>query len=73
MVVDALDFRGPVGRPDEAESELIVDADRVLSLAVTRERLQTVAGKGSQVVEGHGFVEGDELAPERSADVREYA
>src|SRR5215470_9048618 len=51
MVVHDLDLRRAFGRPNKAYPELVVDADRVLSPAVARERLETVAWRRPQVAE----------------------
>src|SRR5205807_7404443 len=51
VVVHNLDLRRAVRRPNKAHPELVVDPDRVLSLAVARQRLETVAWRRPQVVE----------------------
>src|SRR5262249_36604980 len=43
MVVHDLDLRGAFRCPDKAHPELVVDPDRVLSLAIAGQRLETVA------------------------------
>ena len=48
--------------PDETDAPLIVDPDAVLAPPITRERLETVAGRRSQVVERARVVELEELA-----------
>jgi len=44
VVVHYLDVRRAFRRPDKAHPELVVDPDRVLPLAIARQRLKTVAG-----------------------------
>jgi hypothetical protein len=47
--------------PSEADPILIVDPDAVLTLAVSTEYLETVAGRHSQVVQDLGLVKGIEF------------
>jgi hypothetical protein len=49
MVVDEFDLRRAFRRPNEAHPELVVNADRVLPLAIARQRLKAVAGRRPQV------------------------
>lgn len=49
MVVHDFDLRRAFQRPDEAHAELVVDADRVLPLAIAHERLKAIAGRRPQV------------------------
>jgi hypothetical protein len=51
VVVDDFDLLGTFLGPDEANPELIVDPDRVLTLAVARELFQAIAGRRAQVVQ----------------------
>jgi hypothetical protein len=57
LIVNALDILGAVRRPSEAEAELIIDADRMLTLAITCERFQVVAGERSQIIERGRLIE----------------
>jgi hypothetical protein len=57
VVVDDLDLFGTGVGPDEADAPLVVDADAVLSLAVTAHLLEPVAGEGAEIVEGLGSVQ----------------
>src|SRR6267154_2445269 len=50
-VVHNLDLRRAFRRPKKAHPELVVDPDRVLSLAIARQRLKTVAWRRPQVAE----------------------
>src|SRR5579872_1858966 len=45
VVVHNLDLRRAFPRPNKAHSELVVDPDRILSLAIARQCLKTVAGR----------------------------
>jgi len=67
VVIYDLDLRRALRRPDKAYAELIVDPDRVLPLAITRQRLKTVAWRRPQVPE---ITRGIEVAqfPARSLD-----
>src|SRR5437667_5736794 len=49
MVVHDFDLRRAFRRPNEAHPELVVNADRVLPLAIARQRLKAVAGRRPQV------------------------
>ena len=51
MVVHDLDIRRAFRRPNKARPELVVDPDRVLPLAIARQRLKTIAWKRPQVAE----------------------
>src|SRR6266545_5535314 len=51
VIVHDLDLRRAFRRPDKAHPELIVDPDRVLPLAIARQRLETVAWRRPQVAE----------------------
>src|SRR5215468_9211045 len=51
MVTHDLDARGTFRRPHKAHSELVVDPDRVLSLAIARQRLEAIAWRRPQVAE----------------------
>src|SRR6266700_2723905 len=67
VVVHDLDLRRAFRRPNKAHPELVVDPDRVLPLAITRQRLKTVAWRRPQVAE---TVRGVEVAqfPARHLD-----
>jgi hypothetical protein len=49
MVVRDFDIFGTSFGPPEADSPLIVDADRVLTASVTLQRLKTIAGRNAQL------------------------
>src|SRR5258705_11825491 len=51
MIVHDLDLRRAFRGPNEATAELVVDPDRVLSLAIARQRLKPVARRRPQVAE----------------------
>jgi hypothetical protein len=57
VVVDYLNVDRIGICPSEADPVLVVDPDAVLSLAVSPECLETVAGWYSQVVQDLGLVE----------------
>jgi len=62
VVVNDFDLLWPGFRPDKAEPELVVDADAVLAMAVSPERLQANAWRDLQIVEAFGSIEDRELA-----------
>jgi hypothetical protein len=49
-------------RPDEADPELVVDADAVLAMAVSPKRLQAIAWWDLEIVQASGGIKDDELA-----------
>jgi hypothetical protein len=51
VIVHDLDLSRPFRRPNKAHPELVVDPDRVLPLAIARQRLKTVAWRRPQVAE----------------------
>src|SRR5437016_2904028 len=51
VVAEDLDVRRAFPRPNKAHPELVVDPDRVLPLAIARQRLKTVAWRRPQVAE----------------------
>lgn len=51
MVVDDFDSIRAGSRPDEADAELVVDADAVLACAITSQGIQPVARGNMQVVQ----------------------
>jgi hypothetical protein len=67
VVVHDLDLRRAFRCPNKTHPELVVDPDRVLPLAIARQRLKTVAWRRPQVAEN---VRGVEVAqfPARHLD-----
>jgi len=62
VIVNDFDILWPGFRPVKAEPELVVDADAVLAMAVSPERLQAVAWWNLQIVEACGGIKNGELA-----------
>lgn len=62
MVIDAFDRIGTASGPDEADAELVVDADAVLAGAITPQSLQPVARGNPQVVQTARDLQLPELA-----------
>jgi hypothetical protein len=62
VIVHDLDLIGVAVVPDEADSPLIVDPHAVLTLPITRERLEAIAGRRSQIIQGARIVQLEELA-----------
>src|ERR1700712_3156599 len=54
VIVHDLDIVGPVGLPDKADAELIVDADAVLTNAVAVQGLEPIGRGNANVVEAGG-------------------
>lgn len=63
MIVDNFDIEGFAIPPHKAYPPLIVDADTVLALTVTRQRLQSVAWRLAQIVELLCCVDHQQLRP----------
>ena len=57
MIVHELDLLRTVGTPDEADAELVVDADRPLSRTVVAQFVQPMARRHTQVLDGDGGVQ----------------
>ena len=57
VVVYDFDILHPVVGPDEAESKLVVDADGVLAVPITPERLEPIAGGNAEVSQVPGEVQ----------------
>jgi hypothetical protein len=57
MVVDDFDIGWSFLFPFEADSELVVDPDAVLTGTLAFERLQSIAAKGGKIPEGQGCVQ----------------
>jgi hypothetical protein len=51
MVIHDLGLGWAFGRPNKAQPELVLDPDRMLPLAIARQRLKTVAWRRPQVAE----------------------
>src|SRR5205823_12633221 len=68
VVVDDFHFVRIIVLPSEANPPLIVDADRMLSLAFALQRFQSVAGRQAQIVEPFGVVQQTEPSQRRSEE-----
>jgi len=62
MVVHNLDLRWAFRRPNKANPKLVVYPDRVLPLAIARERLKAIAWRRPQVAEIARGVEVSEVS-----------
>jgi hypothetical protein len=51
VIVGDFDFVGAAVPPSEADAPLVVDSDRMLSLAITSQRMQFVAWRQPEIVE----------------------
>lgn len=58
--------------PDEADAELIVDADAVLSLAVSLERFEAISWDCRKIAETGGYVQFPELSLRRPLERVEF-
>lgn len=57
MVVDNFDIFRAIFGPDEADSPLVVNPKRMLARSIAAQRLQTIPGRKSQIIERSGMVE----------------
>jgi hypothetical protein len=57
MVINDLNIKGISIFPGEAYSPLVVNADAVLSGTVASQRLESVAGRYPQILQGPGAME----------------
>jgi len=57
MIINDLNVEGVPILPGEAYSPLVIDADAVLPGAVAFQRLQPVAGRYPQILQGPGAME----------------
>jgi hypothetical protein len=71
VVINDFDPLWPGVRPDKAEPELVVDADAVLAMAVSAERLQAIAWWDLQIIETAGGIEDGELAEGDASEASE--
>jgi len=68
VVVKDFDLLWPGFHPDKAEPELVDDADAVLAMAVSLERLQAIAWRDLQIVEAFGGIKEGELAKSHASE-----
>lgn len=61
MVVRDFNFVGVAILPDETDPPLVIDSNAVLSLAVSAQRFESVAGRHRQVMQFLGCVEHGQL------------
>jgi len=69
VVVDDFDVVGVAADPAEADSKLVVDADAVLTEAVTGEFFKSIGGWDLQIGEGSGGIKHDELAESNTVEI----
>lgn len=70
MVINYPDICWAIGRPHEANTKLIVDANAVLTGAVVLQGLQTIAGRHAQIVENPCPIQLLEFSTRHGLDVR---
>lgn len=69
MIVHDLDLIGIAVVPDKANAPLVVDADAVLTVAVTRKSLKAITGRDSQVIQVRSVMEHHQLALRPALDM----
>jgi hypothetical protein len=62
MIIDDFNLLGSPVAPHKTNPPLVVDANRVLTLTVTLEGLQPIAGWLPQIIQRAGAIEEQELA-----------
>jgi hypothetical protein len=62
MVVDDFDISRSSFIPDETDAPLIVDPDRMLSRAISLERLEPINGRNPEIVQDPSLVQKTELS-----------
>jgi hypothetical protein len=70
MVVCDLYLLGVTAIPTKANAELVVDADRMLTLAVPRQRFQPVPGRCCQVNQFGGVLDHENVALSGTDQIR---
>jgi hypothetical protein len=63
MIIGKLDVMGTRWRPAEADAEWIVDPDRMLSVTVSSQQLESIAGRRPQIVQRCGGIDHQQLVP----------
>ena len=71
VVVDDLHLRRTIVGPTEADPELVIDSEAVLTSPITSQRFQPIARRRSKEIEGLRSVEHRELARRDGRDRRE--
>jgi hypothetical protein len=71
VVVRDFDVVCAISAPSEADTELVINPDRVLARSITLHRLKAIAGGHTEIVEAGGDLELPELAPSGNLDIGE--
>jgi len=69
MVVRNLDIICVAASPAKAQSELVIDADRVLPGAITLQCFKPVARRHSKIIEADSVLQHEQFASRRSDQV----
>jgi hypothetical protein len=72
VIVGQLNVVSFTAFPAKADAPLIVDANTVLSGAITREFFQAIAGRRSQIIKRLGGIEDEQLSPSRTSHCHWY-
>lgn len=70
MIIGDFHFGRSFGSPDEADAELVVNADRMLSAAITVQSLQSISGRRPKVAEILRLIEHHQFAPRDRYEIR---
>ena len=69
MVIDKFNVLGARGRPAKANPELVIDTDRMLTLAIFRQRLKAVCRRTSQIRQAHREMDRGQLSARNSEQI----
>jgi hypothetical protein len=70
MVVDDFDMRRSSLIPYKADAPLIIDPDRILSLAIRSKRFEAIAGRDAKVTQGARLIQKTQFSERNVLDVR---
>jgi hypothetical protein len=73
VVIDDFDIAGSFLSPNKTDSELIVNADAVLTFSVSPERLEPVASNGSEILNGFSGIQTNQAHPGLIFNVDEFS
>jgi hypothetical protein len=71
VIVHNLDIVSIAIAPDKTDSPMVIDADAMLALAMTRELFKAIAGRNAQILQRLRVVQHRELASGDSFDALE--
>jgi hypothetical protein len=73
VIVHNLDFMCAILTPNEDDSPLAVDPDRMLASPIASQRLQTVSGRKAQILQPLGCIDRGEFPPCPNGQIPRHA